>query len=409
MTTRANFLKTFRDVIEHLTDWIGASMTELEARRARRAIMAASRKMSFDGPWKYFKDDVRINLDAPYTTGTVAYDHTGGATERRLTLSGAGAAWPDWAAYGRILIGSDTVIYKVSDRVSASVLTLDATANPQADVAAGATFTLFRSEYPLPEVHRVWNMSDESGYWQSTHVTPEEWMSRERVWRTSGKPFYWTLMGGRDFYGSMGIRMSGYPDAAQTLDFIATLKMRRLVIDGVNVIYNSGTGTVTAASGTSITITGNTLTNEVVGAIIRLSRNSSVPTDVEGGNGYIDQRVITAISAAGGNTTITVDDTIDTSGITIGTGYCISDPIDLPEQLYDLLLAWAEYEYACMAAPQMKNDAAAALNGKLGARQMARAWDNQAVEPAVASPWSHPMWALLQGTITTAGGDNLYS
>lgn len=402
------FLKTYRDVIEHLVDWGGGRMNEAEARRPRRAISAAMRKMFFEYPWRYFKDDRRIVLDAPYETGTVAFDVTGGTTERRLTLTDG--TWPDWAAYGRILIGTDTVVYKVAERVSSSVLTLDSGAYPQEDIDAGTTYTLFRSDYPLSNIHRLWSINDESGYWQSAYVPPEEWLTRERNWRTAGKPFYWTIMGGRDFYGSMGIRMSGYPNAVETLDFIATVLPRRLVIDGVGTAWN--TGYVTAASGTSITVNSNGLNSEVIGSIIRLSRNSTIPTDVEGGNPYIDQRVITGVSVVTGApmgggegtvdiTTVTVDDTIDTDGVTFGTGYCVSDPIDLPEHLYDLFLAWAEYEYAKMAVKEREKDAAAALHGPLGARNSARAWDKQQQEPAFPYPWSHRGWALQSGSVTT--------
>jgi hypothetical protein len=383
-------------VIEHLVDWGGGIAPESQERTARRAVLGAYRELWLSWEWRYFKDDRRINLEADYNTGTVAFDLTGGTYERQLTLSGG--TWPTNAAYGRIEISD--IGYKVQDRKSSTVVTLTSGACPVADVDAGTSYTWFRNEYPLTDVHRVWAMNDETGYWQHTYVTPDEWLYQERAGRILGRPFMWTLTGGRDFFGGMGIRVSGYPEEAMTMDFIATVQPRRLVVDGVAEIYNSTTGTVTAASGTSITITGNTLTNEVIGSIIRLSRNTRVPTDVEGGNAFIDQRVITAVSASGGNTTLTLDDTIDTDGVTVSTGYCISDPVDLPKELYDLLLRWAEYRYAAMVDRKRLAECDKLLNGRLGARLAAREWDNSVQEPTFARGWTAEGWDVAVASIT---------
>lgn len=395
MTAR-NSVHTFSDCIYHLVDWAGGIAPESQERAARRAILGAYRELWLSWEWRYFKDDRRINVEPAYSTGTVAFDLTGGAYERQLTLSDG--TWPANAAYGRIEIAD--VGYKVQDRKSDTVLTLTSGACPVADIAAGTEYTWFRNEYPLTDVHRVWAMNDETGYWQHTYVTPDRWLAEERAGRILGRPFLWTMTGGRDFFGGLGIRTSGYPEEAMTMDFIATVRPRPLIVDGVAAVYNSTTGTVTAASGTSITITGNVLTNEVVGSVIRLSRNASIPTDVEGGNGFIDQRVITAVSNDGSNTTLTVDDTIDTDGIAVSTGYCISDPVDLPETLYDLLLRWSEYRYATMVDRERLPECNELLNGRLGARLQAREWDKAVQEPTFPCGWAAEGWDVAVASLT---------
>jgi len=75
-----------------------------------------------------------------YTTGTIEYDHTGSANEFEVTLSGVGAEWPAWAATGVITILG--VEYTVDARISTTILTLDSSSNPGADVAASTAYSL---------------------------------------------------------------------------------------------------------------------------------------------------------------------------------------------------------------------------------------------------------------------------
>jgi hypothetical protein len=96
--------------------------------------------------WSFLRAEYTIATVAPYSTGTVAYDHTGGANERQLTLSSG--TWPSWAASGVVII--DDTWYEVDTRVSNSIVTLDATNNPGADISAGETYRLVQVEYDLP-------------------------------------------------------------------------------------------------------------------------------------------------------------------------------------------------------------------------------------------------------------------
>jgi len=396
MTIATQTTHTFRDIIEHLVDWAGGIGPDSQERAARRAILAAYRELWLSWEWRYFKDDRRVNLEAYYETGSVEFDLTGGTFERQLTLSDG--TWPANAAYGRIEI--DDIGYKVQQRKSDTVVTLSSGMCPVADIDAGTEYTWFRNEYPLGDVHRLWAMNDESGYWQHTYVTPDRWLAEERAGRIQGRPFMWTLTGGRDFFGGLGIRTSGYPEEAMTMDFIATVRPRRLVIDGVNSAWHSGTGiTVTAASGTSCTVSGITFAAEVVGSLIRFSRNANVPTDVEGDNAYIDQRVITAVDDTG--MILTLDDTLDFGGVAASTGFCISDPVDLPEALYDLFLRWAEYKYAQVIGDSKRLARSyELLNGKLGARLAAREWDKSVSSPSFGSGWAAEGWDVAVASIT---------
>ena len=386
-------LTTFRDAIYHCLRWAGHLPRDDEMVRARAAVLAAYKNLFYSHNWRYYMDDRRVILNDDFTDGTISYDHSGASSERLVTWTASDeSALPTWTRYGKLKFSGDDVLYKVQERLSDTTFTLTSSHNPGTDVAS-STFNLIRTEYPLTDVHRIHQIEDEDGNWQTRYVTPDEWLYRERQWWTSGPPFYWTIMGASDLYATMSLRVTGYPAARRSMDFIATRKPRRLLLDGIQSQWN--TGTVSSASGTTVVISGNTFANEVVGAVIRLSRDSNIPTDIEEGNPYIDQRVITAAATS----TLTVDDTIDTDGVSVSTGYCVSDPVDIAEYLKDVFDHWCEYEYARRAVPERLAEAAALLKE---ARREAQSRDKFVERPLVRHPWSHPAFALAAATVTSA-------
>jgi len=321
--------------------------------------------------------------------------NSAGAHERLVTLTGT---VPTWARYGTLQIDGYDALYKVAEYKNTTTFTLDSLFNPGADVDAGTEFTLFRSVYPLPDVHRLHQISDESGWWRGRYVTPDEWLARERHLTSAGGPFFWTITGASDLFGAMAVRLAGYPDEAETLDFICCRKPRRLFIDGIQGAWTDGT--VTSASGTAVAISGNTFASEVVNSVLRLSRTTAQPTDAAGDNPYIDQRIITEADGSD----LTVDDTIDADGVAISTGYCISDPIDLPEYLMDLFKAWCRLELCKTSVRDRLKEARGDL---VEARKAARTRDNFVDTPVLSSPWTHPAWQLLQGSISTTEDSDL--
>lgn len=86
-------LFTLHDAVEHVLDQIvGADGSPRNRRQAMRAVLEAYQELPFRRDWRYYYRPLRINTVASQTTGTVAFDLTGGAYERMLTLSSA--TWP---------------------------------------------------------------------------------------------------------------------------------------------------------------------------------------------------------------------------------------------------------------------------------------------------------------------------
>jgi len=105
--------------------------------------------------WSFMKKIAYLTLKQEYATGTIAYDHTGGASERLVALSGTGAAFPSWAADTGVTIVIEDRPYDVVSVSAGNKITLAATTdasnpqNPGADVAAGTSYSL-RPFYLMP-------------------------------------------------------------------------------------------------------------------------------------------------------------------------------------------------------------------------------------------------------------------
>jgi hypothetical protein len=97
--------------------------------------------------WSFLYPVTTLTVNAEYNTGTIAYDHTGGANELQVTLTTG--TWPSWAASGKIKISG--LKYDVNTRVSDSIITLTSSSNPGADVAASTAYTLTQEDYTLPD------------------------------------------------------------------------------------------------------------------------------------------------------------------------------------------------------------------------------------------------------------------
>jgi hypothetical protein len=330
---------TFQDAVEHLLDLHEIERTGLNTRRARASVLQAYRDLPQRHPWNYYYRQRLLSTVAVQTSSTLDYDHEGGAAPRLVTL--AAGTWPDWAAFGRLII--DDVHYEVATRESSTTLTLESDSNPGADVAAGTSYTLYRSASPLPvnfnSLSSIWDTDEQR---QLTIVNPVQHHSGlQCYYDTPQDPWEVMIRATGEYLGGWSLHFGPPPEAVSTYDLLYRVKPRPLAID------EYAANTIGIASGDA-TVTG---TNTVfplncVGAVLRVSANGNKPTSVIGGidgvdNPFVFQGVIKSRTS---DTALELEEDADQT--LSGVGYVISDPLDIaPGKMLTALLRLAEAEF----------------------------------------------------------------
>ena len=324
-------LTTYSDLTQHCIDYLGGATDAENERAARRAVQMAYQDLPTRKRWSYYIQEGRLATVAPYTTGTVVFDYSGGAHERMLTLTTG--TWPTWAARGVVLISS--VYYQVASRVSDSIITLNQASNPGADVSS-TTYELYRDVFTLPCDFQSMGelvIVGESAILDQIH--PNDWLKQQRIYHGSQRPRFYTITGDPDFFGSMALRLYPFPDAAYNLAYLYTRLPRALKF------VEEATGTVSTTSGsTTVTGSGTAFTSAMVGSVIRFSNlgTGDKPTGRSGASPYHLERVISAYTSA---TSITVDS--DPGETLTSVLYTVSDPADIePGSMTTLLLRESE-------------------------------------------------------------------
>lgn len=329
------FLATFADLIDHLLIGSRGGAQDAEQRDIRAAAFLAYKHLTNCRDWRYYKKQYRIVFSAPQTSSTITYTNS----TRALTL--ASGTWPSWAKSGTVLIGD--VLSEVATRTSDTVLTLDATRHPEDDVAAGTSYTLFRTCYSLPADWRGnWSPVNEESV-RYNYVEPENWHDEERMFYSNTDQWRWTITQDPENYAQYALRMLGYPTAVDTLDFLYQGRARAIKLTGYESKCMDGTLAASASASTA-TGTSTAFSSDMIGAILRVQTGTGAtdhPTGIADLNPWTEQKVITAV---GSTTALTLDSAWDATYS--GVKFRISDPLDIPEELWEPLVRRAEYELA---------------------------------------------------------------
>lgn len=327
-------LLTWSDLIDHLVDWMGANPTAEARRDARRASLNALREVSGIHNWTYYYGRGRVNTVAPYRTGTIAYDHAGGAYERLVTLTDG--VWPDWAALGSLMVNN--IPYEVYSRIDDTRITLSVNSNPGADVTAAAGWVLYRDQYTLPAGFQ--SMGDAIIVTQARQLTqehPSQWLTRQRIWHGTAIPITYSIMGDQNYQNALAIAFYPPPDGVYPIDFIYKRKPRELRIDA----YTAGT-VAGVQGGITLTGTGTAWDSRMAGSVVRIGTATDAPTSRAGSFPARQERLVVSVESA---TSLTVDALWDEAFSEVKC--VISDPVDIDTAAMETaLLRKAELETA---------------------------------------------------------------
>lgn len=382
----APIIITVRDCIDAAQDFLSGASSSAAMRDMVRAVHASYRELLSRGEWSFLKKHGRIITRAPYTTGTIEYDHTGGTYERQLTLSDG--TLPTWCEDAVIKIGD--AVHQIESRKSGTVATLHAVLNPGEDVDADTEYAIYPEWYALP-----YDFGSFEGPWSEDawrlgeRVTLDRMMALQRYRDWSGALQCYCVARVPDLHGQWGLWLFPRADSVETVDFTYTPTQQDFRHSGVAARDYAGTVTV---SGTTVTGSGTSFASSMIGRSIRIGTDSTnVPTGLDGQWPFAEERIVTAVADT---THLTVDQSADT--VDSAVKYCISDVIDLDYAAYNAMLALL---YARLAIQRNIKNKAEYIRLAADAVFQARAADcrdtrtrvmGRPVEPLVnLSDWPH--------------------
>ncbi|MFQ5492318.1 MAG: hypothetical protein ACE5GE_16530 [Phycisphaerae bacterium] len=348
----APYVFTFTDVLDSLDYFARAMQLGADLTLRRQVVRAAYREVIQARDWTFLRANARIKLQAPQTTGTVSYDHTGGTFERQLTLSSA--TFPsDWTVDASIRLGSPDIVVDVEDRKSSTVVTLDATMAPIADISS-TTYSLYPRWYRLPtDFASAAEPLDEDAWIVGTQVSKARIEQLNRYEDRTGSLECYAFGAPLDLFGAMALYIHPPTDETETLDIPYNRRPRDIVYTGYDTsLDNVGTISVTAASAT-VTGSGTAFESGMVNSILRIGKDTTYsPGGLESQYPYGEQRVIKSVASA---TSLTLDANVATTRT--GVKYRIADPIDLDVILFDAFQRCCEKHLARMLRGKNYNQA----------------------------------------------------
>lgn len=319
---------TFFDQVESLIVSSYGGPQDAEQRDIRTAIHRAYDELTTIRDWAYYHVQGRVVLQGTYSTGTVEMPGTGEVFGTGTTWSGVTglAAYPQHFTlrvadrnYQLLTYADDGEVTVASDGLS---------------VAAGSSYTLFRSIYPLPSDFRnLDEPSDEYNWWAGLYVTPDQAMKLERVSNSSGEPYHWTIIKDPHSNG-WAIKIVGYPTRQETLDFTYRRTARPIRYSGHEAALRQGT---IARTGQTVTGSGTAFTIAMVGSVLRVGDTTNSPGPIESLTPWVSEAKIAGYL---GGTSISTD---ITGSISATTKYLITDPIDIPQHMYSAMDSCCDY------------------------------------------------------------------
>lgn len=364
-------LLTYRDAIDHCTDFLSGHSLAAGQRDIRSAAQFALREIESAHDWSYYNVPGRVPLAAPYATGTVTYVHSA----RVLTLSGG--IWPSNARDCYVRVGD--IVCSVESRTSDTQLVLDYDLNPGADVAIASVFSIYPAWYFLPE-----DFGSTTGPWRTDiggemkYVSPTQWLTLDRYSSSTGAPRCYTIMGVPDLHGSLGLFIHPASDQIGNLDYIYRRRARQMRYSGHAAAES--VGTVTYAAGSNAVVGSSTLFNErMIGSVIRLGFDgTNIPSGVGGLYPFAEERIVASVGSA---TALALDALCYSAGT--ACKYVVSDVVDVDPAAVNAYLRCCEKHLAFTRNMHNKQEFVAAYGEALF---MAKGGQHRVNQRMVAGP-----------------------
>lgn len=345
--------RTFADQLELLKIAYPVSETGRARQIAIASILTAYREIPLKHDWTHLRRVCLINLQEPYSTGTV--DIADGIA----TLSGG--VWPSWSGNGTLLLGRDR--FQAIERQSATELRLDPNQLP--DDSSDNSYTLSLGRYDLPadfgQLNRIYR---QSGAAQLKIVGESEWPNVSSYWVEPGTPLMALVAGHRG--GQLQLEIYPHALTSELLRVYYRAFGRPLTL---TTPYKEGTVSI---SGRTVTGTGTVFPATSEGMILRLGGTAVGPTGKFGDNPYVAAHAV--LRRVSDTELILAEDADDFTDVK----YTLDDPIDIDpnsmEEFFDRKCEALFERNSKMkdkdGYPSMRGSEKAALEAERRAREM---------------------------------------
>lgn len=348
---RSSALYTYQDAVDVILDMFDSDGSDRSLRNAKRAARESLTEICSHHDWPYYFRLGTLKTVQNQQVGTITYDHTGGAYERLVTLTGA--TFPVDARYYKIEFGDS--VYEIEEYKSSTTVTLRVGSNPGADVSS-TTYNLFRANYPVPMGYiRGTSLVDEATVTPLKYVPPREIVNYLAGNYTAQQPYAYSVRESTDYYGHLSFDLIPPPSDEWSYSYVYEYRPRPLDL------YKYSTGTI-SVSGSTVTGSGTAFTDSMVGSVIRFTTSTTVePTGAEGyfkagssdhsDNPYAEQAIVTSVT---NGTTLTIDHSL--SGTYSATKYTISSLVDIHISMWRYYIDYAVALYARSIGSEQRNE-----------------------------------------------------
>jgi hypothetical protein len=304
---------TLQDLVFSMTIRLGSNPSTQNDARVVKAIQSALTALAGKHNWNYYRRQTRFTTSAR-TASTIAYDHTGGSKEKLATIS-SGDNWPSDASMGEVIHGYRT--YRILERISNVQATMEVDMSMLADFNGDVLWQrpsyLFTRE--VARVHYVRNLDTNR---QLTIIQPTQFDALQH--RTLGpgivRHFTWQNQGGQ--FGGSEFTLYPPPLTAETIEVTASVVPHKPTIKAVTGVDAHASGT-----GSTLTCPSANFNDRLVGCIVRVARDATIPIDYNSDN-WASQAFVVSVDSP---TQLTLSEPL--SFPHVANGYCISSPIDV--------------------------------------------------------------------------------
>jgi hypothetical protein len=342
----APWLVVYSDVISRCQAWArahGADIPSVDTTTIRASIETALREIVTLRDWTCMYKIHRIQLQAAYSTGTIAYqaaEQTIDGTSFPCVVTLTGGTFPDNAIDWVIRIGTTIceILYVSAD---GSQLALRSPLIPTVDYAAGTSYMAGPRWYALPpEFVASWSPAEKNAWFVGQYIPFEDFFLIDKYRALTGIVRRWTIGPIPDLYGAMAIYVYPWSQTNDEEDMFIKIRPRELRISGTDPYCFAGTVSI-PDGGMEVTGVRTAFNSNMVGSVIRFSDTTAMPTGTAGINPYVFQTTINAVSS---NTSVTLSQAAPQAFSAVK--YVVSDPVDISQGIYDLFLRACEKQLA---------------------------------------------------------------